>query len=275
MVIKIVNPRKEYLQEYNRKNKEKIKSYKKDYYQKNKEKLKKYKANYMNIPSNKKKIRESDKIYRKKNQDKLLKNHREYNQKNKENINLKSRERFKKPEIKLKKKLYYRKWYKKNKEGKIRKYYKKNKQKENVKRKKLGLPLIGDGYFYQESRLFLFISKLFPTEEIIRRNRKILGLELDIYLPNLKLAFEFQGYHHFVYPNHFHKTKEQFELNQWKDKRKKELCKEEGIILIEITEFEELSEQLIIKKLNENNIQTNQVTLNEKLSEQLILQKLK
>ena len=46
---------------------------------------------------------------------------------------------------------------------------------------------------YVESEL----KRIYPVLEIIFNNRRIIGLELDIYIPSLKLAFEINGIFHY------------------------------------------------------------------------------
>ncbi len=59
-------------------------------------------------------------------------------------------------------------------------------------------------------------------------------LELDIYNAYLKIAFEYQGIQHYKFMKFWHRTFRGF-INQVKrDKIKKKLCKENGVILIEI-----------------------------------------
>jgi very-short-patch-repair endonuclease len=61
-------------------------------------------------------------------------------------------------------------------------------------------------------------------EDVIYNDRKVLdGLELDIYYPKLKIAIEYQG-------NYWHSLPEHIE----RDERKKQLCKELGVKLIEV-----------------------------------------
>jgi hypothetical protein len=55
-------------------------------------------------------------------------------------------------------------------------------------------------------------------------------VELDIYLPQIKLAFEYQGEQHF-YDIHFLGSKWS---QQQRDNEKKQLCIENGITLIEV-----------------------------------------
>lgn len=60
-------------------------------------------------------------------------------------------------------------------------------------------------------------------------------LELDGYNASLNLAFEHQGMQHYVYPNRFHKTEEEFLKQQMRDAFKRDRCRELGIDLIEIS----------------------------------------
>lgn len=60
------------------------------------------------------------------------------------------------------------------------------------------------------------------------------NLELDLYNDDLKIAVEYSGKQHFVFPNTFHKTKEEF-LNQVRrDQFKVEMCDKNGVYLITV-----------------------------------------
>ncbi|MFX1450877.1 MAG: hypothetical protein ACFFCM_08545 [Promethearchaeota archaeon] len=48
----------------------------------------------------------------------------------------------------------------------------------------------------------------------------------------IKLAFEYNGYQHYEFPNYFHQTLEEFEKQQNRDRLKEKLCLENNIILI-------------------------------------------
>lgn len=80
---------------------------------------------------------------------------------------------------------------------------------------------------YGENLLRTYLKKCFPKEERIYNHRELgiinhetgKALELDIYYPALKIAFEFQG------------TQHRFEEQKKKDKIKKDFCKKNGIIL--------------------------------------------
>ena len=58
-------------------------------------------------------------------------------------------------------------------------------------------------------------------------------MQLDIYLPELKLAFEHQGEQHFTYIKYFHSSNgDIFKKSIKRDKEKQMLCKKQGIKLL-------------------------------------------
>lgn len=71
------------------------------------------------------------------------------------------------------------------------------------------------------------LKKIYPNEKIIFNNQKILGLELDIYFPHLKLAFELNGIFH--YEPIFGNEKLQKTISH--DEQKFKLCREKKISL--------------------------------------------
>ena len=60
------------------------------------------------------------------------------------------------------------------------------------------------------------------------------NLELDGYNEDLRIAFEYQGIQHYVYPNYIHKSEEEFMYQIKKDKFKLDVCDKAGIYLITI-----------------------------------------
>jgi len=91
-----------------------------------------------------------------------------------------------------------------------------------------------------EQLLFQILNELFPDQEIISGIRpKFLTnpetnsrLELDCYLPNIGLAFEYNGKQHYEFPNSFHRTQIEFKNQVYRDNLKRELCDKNGIVLI-------------------------------------------
>lgn len=84
------------------------------------------------------------------------------------------------------------------------------------------------------------------------RNKEGNKLELDGFNEELKLAFEYQGRQHVSFTKYFHKNQAYFEKRQRDDFLKKEWCKEKGITLIEVPEFEDYSDLAgVIKTVEE------------------------
>lgn len=66
------------------------------------------------------------------------------------------------------------------------------------------------------------------------------NLELDLYCPNLKsnlgtgVSFEINGIQHYRYSPHFHRSEEDFQKQLARDRYKTRICREKGIVLIEV-----------------------------------------
>jgi len=60
------------------------------------------------------------------------------------------------------------------------------------------------------------------------------NLELDCYNPELKLAVEYSGQQHYKYIPFFHRNKDAFLNQKYRDEIKRRICKEQGITLIEV-----------------------------------------
>lgn len=60
------------------------------------------------------------------------------------------------------------------------------------------------------------------------------NLELDCYNPELKLAVEYNGIQHYKYVPYFHKNHEHFMNQKYRDDMKRRMCKDNGVILIEV-----------------------------------------
>lgn len=60
------------------------------------------------------------------------------------------------------------------------------------------------------------------------------NLELDCFCPELKLAVEYNGAQHYKFIPYFHKNKETFLNQKYRDELKRRMCTDNGITLIEV-----------------------------------------
>ena len=77
------------------------------------------------------------------------------------------------------------------------------------------------------------------------------NLELDCYNPQLKIACEYHGVQHYKYTPFYHRDKQHFYNQQYRDKETKELCAKNGILLIEVPYTVKIPdiEQYILQRL--------------------------
>lgn len=120
---------------------------------------------------------------------------------------------------------------------------------ENVTREEFGFRKIGEGNV-SETILTKIVKRIFPSYEVIRHHRPnwLEGLELDIFLPKLSIGIEYQGQQHY-HPVEAWGGKEALKDLKKRDKRKKEICDQNGIDLIEVDYTEPLQEEYIRQKL--------------------------
>jgi hypothetical protein len=116
---------------------------------------------------------------------------------------------------------------------------------ENFTRSEFGFKKIGEGWV-NETLLYNIIKSIFPGQTVIRHFRPdwLERLELDIYLPDLKIALEYQGQQHFTAVEAWGGEKALVEVQE-RDRRKARLCKNNNIRLILIDFTEPLTENYI------------------------------
>lgn len=127
-----------------------------------------------------------------------------------------------------------------------------NKKIENITREEFGFRKIGEGNV-SETILTKIVQRILPENEILIHHRPgwLDGLELDIYIPELKLGIEYQGQQHF-HPVKAWGGKKALEELRERDKKKKDLCKELNVKLIEVDYTEPLNKDYVHNKIQEN-----------------------
>ena len=91
------------------------------------------------------------------------------------------------------------------------------------------------------------LGKKFPP----RAPKFLQGMHFDGYNEELKLAFEFNGQHHYALNPMFHKSGQDLSEQRKRDQKKRDICKQEGICLIEIPYFADI-ESFIREALTKN-----------------------
>ena len=119
---------------------------------------------------------------------------------------------------------------------------------ENGIRQSLGLPLVGEGWI-SETNLFYEIKNHFNSELVIHHGKPSwLGRQhLDIFLPELNIAIEYQGAQHYK-PIEFFGGKQGLKKNKERDERKRNLCEINGCDLIYV--YPEYDLENVIKKIS-------------------------
>jgi hypothetical protein len=79
------------------------------------------------------------------------------------------------------------------------------------------------------------------------------NLEIDFYIERLSVAIEVQGEQHFIYSPFFHNSYDDFIAQTNRDKFKKNICQEKGIVFIEISSPSQIDRCLEKLLLIENN----------------------
>lgn len=123
---------------------------------------------------------------------------------------------------------------------------------ENIAREEFGFRKIGEGNV-SELIMTKIIEQIYDGKEIIRHYRPkwLEGLELDVFVPELNLGFEYQGQQHF------------FAIKAWggkialkkvqeRDNKKRIICKSQNVNLIEIDYTEPLEIDYIKEKIKKH-----------------------
>jgi hypothetical protein len=120
---------------------------------------------------------------------------------------------------------------------------------ENEVRMRFGHKKVGEAWT-SETILYYIVKKLFPDKTIRRHFRPafLWGLELDIFINELGIGIEYQGIQHYHAVKHWWWAEWLLKVQE-RDRRKKDICHEEGIRLVYFHHYEELSEQFVLTRI--------------------------
>jgi len=121
---------------------------------------------------------------------------------------------------------------------------------ENIVRQAKGVSKIGEKWI-NETLLFNYIQVLFPKYTVEREASPAwIGRQrLDIYIPEINLAIEYQGEQHFKAIDIFG-GKEALKIAKSRDKEKLEKCIANNVNLIYFSYKDNLSEKLVTTRLS-------------------------
>jgi hypothetical protein len=121
---------------------------------------------------------------------------------------------------------------------------------ENIVRQEKGVAKIGEKWI-NETLLFNYIQVLFPEYTVKREaSPDWIGRQrLDIYIPEINLAIEYQGEQHFKAIDIFG-GKDALKIAKARDKEKLEKCIANNVNLVYFSYKDNLSEKLVITRLS-------------------------
>ena len=116
---------------------------------------------------------------------------------------------------------------------------------ENEIRDILGIPHIGEGWV-SERELLNIVKGIFTKNEVIHQaSPEWLGRQrLDVFIPELRLAIEYQGCQHYE-PVPYFGGEDGFRQTQERDRLKAKLCSENGIMLVFFRYDEIITKELV------------------------------
>jgi hypothetical protein len=116
---------------------------------------------------------------------------------------------------------------------------------ENATRDEFGFARIGEGWV-NETLMFELVQDLFPGEPVLHHYWPawLMGLELDVFVPDVNLALEYQGKQHYE-PVELWGGQEALDAQQKRDALKAARCKEIGVALLEVRHDDPLTREFL------------------------------
>ena len=113
-------------------------------------------------------------------------------------------------------------------------------------RREKGIPEIGCQW-KSETEIYAFVKELFANHEVYRHHSFswLAPMHLDVYVPELNLAIEYQGQQHYM-PIDIFGGQEGFEKTKVRDTIKKKLCQKNRVYLLYVRYDDEEPEKTIV-----------------------------
>lgn len=115
---------------------------------------------------------------------------------------------------------------------------------------------VPEGKWKSEQLLYEIVKQIYPQKSVFYQYRPSFllyqnrQLSYDIYIPSLKIAFEYQGKQHFE-PVDFFGGEESFIKQKERDKLKKKLSESAGVCIVYINYWDSLSIELVKERIKE------------------------
>lgn len=124
---------------------------------------------------------------------------------------------------------------------------------ERELRERMGFP--PKGRPIREQILYESVCGIFGGNNVIRRYRgkELERLEIDIWVPSVRLAIEYQGQQHFKHVEHWHGV-DGLEKQKKRDAKKRRLCKELGIRLLYFDAKDDLGKESVVFRLRKSRV---------------------